>query len=344
MVRGSDIRSHFPMQKILIVLLALTTTVGAWLAFQYHDQLATKDAQNAALTAERDASRAAEKAALAAADPLRENIARLTRERDRLQAQANMPWPNSGPGGPTPPGAGGPNSGTPGIGGMMAMMQTPEGRKMLQNQSASKVQRQYSELAKRMKLSPQDSTVLMGLLADRQTALTTARMNSSGNPAKAAADTSTIQSEFDDKLKTTLGEEGFGQFSEYDKSVEERGAVNQFEDQFNAAGTPLDATQKESLVQLLASEREKSPENPFDPSKNDPTAVLNALKNDTTFSAWEKQQQDYKNRVLQAATKTLTPDQVDTLKKTLDQKTERQKAGLQVFKTTGVPPPPPQQR
>ena len=40
----------------------------------------------------------------------------------------------------------------------------------------------------------------------------------------------------------------------------------------------------------------------------------------------------------------LTPDQVDTLKKTLDEKTERQKAGLQVFKTTGVPPPPPQQQ
>jgi len=344
MVRAAPVLRNPAMQKILIALLALTTTVGAWLAVQYHSQLTEMDARNAALTAERDAARAAEKAALAAADPLRENIDRLTRERDRLQAQAKMQPQNPGPGGPVPPGAGGPNSGTPGIGGMMAMMQTPEGRKMLQNQAASKVQRQYSELAKRMKLSPQDTTVLMGLLADRQTALTTARMNSAGNPAQAAADTSAIQSEFADKLKSTFGEEGFGQFNEYDKSVDERSAVNQFEDQFKNAGTPLDSTQKESLVQLLASEREKSPENPFDPSKNDPTAVLNALKSETALSTWEKQQQDYKDRVLQAATKTLTPDQVSTLKQTLDQKTERQKAGLQVFKTTGVPPPPPQQR
>ena len=332
------------MQKILIALLAMTTAVGAWLAVQYRGQLGEKDAQNALLTAQRDAAIAAEKAALAATDPLRENIARLTGERDRLQAQANMPQPNSGPGGPTPPGAGGPNSGTPGIGGMMAIMQTPEGRKMLQNQSASKVQRQYSELAKRLKLSPQDTTVLMGLLADRQTALTAARLNSGGNPAKLAADTSAVLSEFNGKLGATLGEDGLSQFNEYDKSVDERGAVNQFEDQFKSAGTPLEPSQKESLVQLLATEREKSPANPFDPSKNDPTAVLSALKDETTFGAWEKQQEDYKNRVLQAATKTLSPDQVDTLKKTLDQKTERQKAGLQVFKTTGVPPPPPQQQ
>ncbi len=332
------------MQKILIVLLALTTAVGAWFAVQYHGQLAEKDAQNAALTAQRDAALAAEKAALAATDPLRENIDRLTRERDRLQAQANLPQQNSGPGGPTPPGVGGPNAGTPGIGGMMAMMQTPEGRKMLQNQSASRVQRQYAELANRLKLSPQDSTVLLSLLADRQTALTTARVNSAGNSAKATADSSAVLSEFNDKIKATLGEDGFSQFSDYDKSVDERGAVNQFEDQFKSAGTPLEPAQKEGLVQLLASEREKSPANPFDPSKNDPTAVLTALKDDATFGAWEKQQDDYKNRVLQAAAKTLTPDQVDTLKKTLDQKTERQKAGLQVFKTTGVPPPPPQQR
>ncbi len=331
------------MQKILIALLALTTAVSAWLAFQYHDQLAEKDARNSALTAERDAALAAEKAARTATDPLRENIERLTRERDRLQ-QTGLAQQNPAPGGAIPPGGGGPNSGMPGVARMLATLQTPEGKRMLQNQSASKVQRQYAELAQRMKLSPQDTTVLMGLLADRQTALTTARANASGNAAKAAADVSSIQSEFNDKLKSTLGESGFGEFSDYDKSVDERGAVNQFEDQFKSAGTPLDPAQKENLVQLLASEREKSPANPFDPSKNDPNAVLTALRDESTFGAWEKQQEDYKNRVLQAATKTLTPDQVDTLKKTLDQKSERQKAGLQVFKTTGVPPPPPQQQ
>lgn len=333
------------MQKILIALLTLTTAVGAWLAFQYRDQLGAKDAQIAALTTERDTALAAEKTALATADLSRENIDRLTRERDRLLAQAKVRPPDAGAGGPTPPpDSGNPDARPPTLAGMAAMMKTPEGRKMIQNRSAAMVRMQYSELAKRMKLSPQDSAVLMGLLADRQTALATARLNSGGNSAESAAQRSAIESEFNDKLKGMLGEEGFGQLSEYEKTVDERGMVSQIEDQFNSAGTPLDTTQKENLVQLMASEREKSPENPFDPSKKDPTAVLNALRDDTTFSAWEKQQQDYQSRVLQAASKTLTPDQVNTLKQTLEQKTEREKAGLQMFKTTGVPPPPPPTR
>lgn len=329
------------MQKILIALLTVTTAVGAWLALQYRDQLGLKDAQIAALTNERDAARAAEKAALAADDLSRENIDRLTRERDRLLAQAKAQPPMANPGAMPPPGPGGGEPGRPDFSGMLAMMKSPEGQKMMQNRSASMVRTRYAELAKRLKLSPQDSTVLMGLLADRQTALTSARINSGGSSEKSAAQVSAIEGEFSEKLKGMLGEEAFGQLGEYEKSVEERGMVSNFEDQFNSAGTPLEATQKESLIQLMATEREKSPANPFDPSKNDPTTVLNALKDDTTFSAWEKQQQEYQTRVLQAAAKTLTPDQVNTLKQTLEQKTERDKGSLQMFKTTGVPPPPP---
>jgi hypothetical protein len=330
------------MQRILIALLTLTTAVGAWFAFQYHDQLSAKNAQIAALNAECDAARAAEKAALAAADLSRENIDRLTRERDRLQAQLNAPRPQEG-GGPVPPGSGGPERPQT-LGGMAAMMKTPEGQKMLQNRSATMVRSRYSELSKRLKLSPQDSTVFLGLLADRQTALATSRLSSGGNASESAAERSSIESAFNEKLQGVLGESGYGEFSEYEKSVDERGVVSQIEDQFNTAGTPLDATQKESLVQLMASERQNSPANPFDPSKNDPTSVLNALRDDATFGAWEKQQQAYQDRVLQAATKTLSPDQVNTLKQTLTQKAEREKAGLQMFKTTGVPPPPPPAR
>ncbi len=327
------------MQKILIALLTITTTVGAWLAYNYHDQLASKDAQIATLTAERDKARAGEKAALAALDPLNENIARLTRERDRLQAMANRP-PEFPPGGPMPP-PGGPNGGPPTLEGMMAMFKTAAGKKMLHNQSTSMVRMQYAALAKKMNLSPQDSTVLMGLLADRQTALASARLSSGGDPAQTAAQISAVESEFGDKIKATLGEEGYGQFTEYEKSAEEQGAVSMFEDQFSSAGIPLDGTQKESLVQVMASEREKSEASPFDPTKNDPNTVLTALKDDATFSAWEKQQADYQNRVLQSASKTLTPDQVNTLRQVMEQKTEQQKNGLQIFKTTGVPPPPP---
>ncbi len=328
------------MQRILIVLLAMTTTAGSWMAFRYHGQLAERDGRIATLTAERDTALAAEKTALAMTDPLRENVDRLTRERDRLQAQTR---PQRGPdGGPdaAPPNAGPEDPRRPNMGAFIAMMNSPEGQKMFRTQSAARVRTQYAAFAKKMNLSPQDTTVLMGLLADRQTAIVTARATG-GSAEETAARLKAVESEFGDKLLATLGQAGYDQFSEYEGSVPERTAVNQFADEFNSAGTPLAEAQKEGLIDLMQTERENSPANPFDPSKNDPGTVLSLLKDDATFAAWEKQQQDYQSRVLQNAAKTLSPDQVNTLKRVLEQRTERDKAALQTFKSTGTPPPGP---
>jgi len=325
------------MQRILIVLLTLSTAVAAWFAVHYRQQVAERDARIAVLSAERDA---AERAVAADTDPLRENIERLTRERDSLKAQARTTetplQPVPALGAPAP----GPNMNNP----MAAMMKTEEGRKMLQSQATARVTRQYSVLAKNLKLSPQDSGVLLGLLADRQTAKANARIGSAGNSASLAAQTAAIDSEFDEKLRTTLGDQGYDEFSQYEQTVEERATVNQFDEQFAAAGTPLEPTQKESLIQLMSEERKKSGDNPFDRTKTDPATMLSRLRDETTFNGWVQQQEDFQNQVVQAASKTLTPDQVSTLKQSLQQKSEREKMGLQMFKTTGSPPPPPQRR
>lgn len=326
------------MQKILTAVFAVAAAVCGWLAYQSHDQLSAKDARIASLAGELSKAQAAEKDALSKLGALDENIARLTAERNRLQAQLRNGPPGGGPG--QPPGGLGPD-GKPDLGGLMAMFRTSEGRKMFQSQSASLVRAQYSQFAKRMKLSPQDSSVLMGLLADRQTALTSARVNGGGNAAETAAKISAIESDFNDKIRATLGDSAYGQFTEYEQAVPDRMAVDQFEGDFASAGTPLEGAQKESLIELMKTERQNSAPDPFDPTKSDPSTVLSLLKDDTTFSAWEKDKQDYQNRVLQSAAKTLTPDQVNTLKQSLEQKLEREKQGLQIFKTTGAPPPPP---
>jgi hypothetical protein len=329
------------MQRIFIVLLALSTAVAAWLAVNYRDQLTERDARIASLTAERDTARVAERAANTDADLAKEDAERLKRERDRLLALGKGSELQPPPPQPPPPGFGGPdgrNFRNP----MTALMQTPEGRKMLSAQMLSRARMQYSDLAKRLKLSPQDTDVLLSLMADRQAALTSARMSAGGNSTDLAAQTASIQSEFDEKLKATLGEEGYDQYNQYEQTVEARTAVNQFADQFSSAGTPLQEPQKENLIQVLSEERKKSAPNPFDPNKNDAATILNALKDDTALENWAQQQHDFQNRVIQSASKTLTPDQVNTLQQSLQQRAEREKMGLQIFKTTGTPPPPPQ--
>ncbi len=327
------------MQRILIVILAVTTTITTWFAYQFHEQASAKDAQIAKLTAERDTARAAEKAALADAGPLKENIERLTQERDRLLAQAREQRSQDGGPGAPPPGS--PEGGRPTLEGLAAMLKTPEGKKMFRNQSGAIVRSRYADFAKRLKLSPQDSAVVMNLLADRHAALLGARIAGGGDVAQISAATSAIESEFSDKLRSALGEDGMNQLNEYDQTVEERSMVGQLEEEFSSAGVQLDTAQKESLIKVMQTERQNSPANPLDPAKADPNTVLNLLKDDNTMVNWEKQQKDYQNRVIQSASSTLTPDQVNALKQSMDQHLERDKAALQMFKTTGVPPPPP---
>lgn len=338
---GHQTQPAKPMQRILIAILTVTMAICAWLAYDYRGQLGAKDAQIAALAAERDNERTNARKALADQDTLRDNIERLTRERERLLAQQREPQPPGFPPSGGPPGPGGPMPGGPGFGGIAAMLQTPEGKKMFRNQSASVVRNQYADFIRKRKLSPQDSEVLINLLADRHSALAGARAASGGDTAQFASQSAAIEGEFSDKLRATLGDQGLDELNDYDKSIPERSALSQIEDQFSSAGTPLDATQKESLIQLMQAEREKSPANPLDPMKSEPGNVLNLLKDDSTLPTWEKQQLDYNQRVLQAAASTLTPDQVNTLKESLAQKLEREKAGLQIFKTTGAPPSPP---
>ncbi len=332
------------MHRILTAFLALVSVVGVWMAFDYRSRVLARESQITSLTAERDAALAAEKNALAGIDPLKENIDRLTRERDRLLAQAKSAnFPDSPPGGPPRPGPMGAD-GRPNLNGLAAMLSTPEGKKMFQARASNVVRNQYSEFARRMKLSPQDSTVLMGLLADRQTAIATARATLGAGSTEGTAKVNAIRAEFNDKLSATLGEANLDEFNQYEQSVPERMAVGQFAEQFDTAGTPLEGAQKEGLIQLMQSEKANSPENPLDPNKKDPAAILSLLRDDKTFATWETQQQDYQNRVLQAAAKTLTPDQVSTLKTVLDQKMQQDKTALQMFKTTGNPPPNPPPR
>lgn len=344
------------MQRILLIILTVSTAVAGWLAFDYHQRLSDRDAKIAALTIERDAARSAEKNAVDQTAPLKENIQRLTAERDRLKTVANASAePEPTPAQPAPgtePGA----SGKEIFGGMAKMLQSEEGKKMMRAQTTMVVKMQYTELAKRLKLSPQESDQLMGLLADRQNALTADAMGAFTGTQPDEASLKQLsekaeasRKEYDEKLKTTLGDERFKQLQAYEKSVGERMMMTQFEPQLAAAGAPLEAAQKEQLIEIMSAERLKSPPSVFDAntSQKDP-AAFNALKDDAAVDRWMQQEQDFQRRVLQSATKALNPDQINALQQAFQQTSEMQKFGLkmsrEMFSAKGTPgdaPPPP---
>lgn len=325
------------MQRLLLLLLVASTAVAGWFAYQNHAGLSAKDALITALTAERDKARSAEKIAREDTAPLRENVERLTAERDRLKSEkpsaAIVATDPAKPADAKKPD----DSGKSMMSGFAKMFQTEDGKKMLRSQTAMVVKMQYTDLAKKLNLSPQEAELVMGLLSDRQVAgaadsfatfsgetLDEAKVKQLGEKTAAS------RKEYDAKLKAALGEDRFKELETYDRTIGERMMMTQLEPQFTSAGTPLDAAQKDQLIQIMTDERLKSPKTAFDPNNKDPGAVFNAIKDEAAVDKWMQGEQDFQRRVLQAATKTLSPDQINTLQQGFQQQAEMQKFGLKM--------------
>jgi hypothetical protein len=344
------------MQRPLLIVFAVAAIVAAAFAFYYRSDLAKRDAKLRELTVQLAAAKDAHQDAIEETAPLRENVARLTAERDRLKAGVQASSAVGSP--PLQPAAVAPKPGEGAkgmFGGFAKMFQTEEGKEMLRSQTAMVMKLQYADLAKQLKLSPQEAEQVMALLADRQSALageTFGAFSENGfdeTKMKALSEKAEAKTkEYNEKLKAVLGEERFAQLESYDRTIGDRMVLSQFEGQFSAAGSPLDASQKDQLLKIMSAERAKSPASPFAQGNANPGAALSALKDDAAVDRWVQQEQQYQERVLSSATSALSPDQVNTLRQAFQQQVEMQKFGLkmsrEMFKGDGgaivVPGPP----
>ena len=330
------------MKRSLTPIFAVLALVAGAIAWMQFDNAAKLRLQIASAGAERDAAQKAqaEIARLkAAADIAQENIARLTAERDAALARAKS-LPSGGPpmpGAPQPPGEKGGNGMMQGI---AKMFSTEEGRKMMRSQTSMQLKMMYGSLAKDLKLDPKVADQVLALLGDRQAALmetTFAAMNGGGMDGAAtkeiAAKSQALQKEYDGKLKAVLGDAGISQLHDYERTLGDRMMLNMHEQQFATAGVPLELAQRDSLLQIMQAERLKTPPSAFDASNaGDASKTMAALRDDAAVESWLKQEEDYQRRVLQAATQTLNPDQVNTLQESFKQQLEMQRFGVKMSK------------
>jgi hypothetical protein len=329
----------------VLAVLALAAAAFAW--FQY-DSAAKLRQQISSLTAGQDSKAQAEIARLkAAADIARENIARLTAERDAALARAKNPPPEGMPM-PGVPKPAGDKAGNGMMQGIAKMFSTEDGKKMMRSQMKMGLKMQYGDLAKALKLDPQTADQVLALLGDRQAALTEATFaamkdgtldDAAGKEiaAKAAA----LKGDYDEKLKTVLGDDGMTQLTGYERTLGDRMMLNMHDQQFTSAGAPLAPEQRDALLQIMQNERMQTPASPFDASNSgDPSKAMAAMRDDAAVDQWLAQEQDYQRRVLQASTQTLNPDQVNALQEAFKQQLEMQKFGVtmskQMFSSPGA--------
>jgi predicted RNA-binding Zn ribbon-like protein len=338
------------------ILLAVLAVVGITYGIYQHWEAREKAAHLQQVTQEAIEAKAAAERAQAEVEVLRSelatanaNVARLTKERDEARSKgkdgAAVALEEGKPAAPATPGAGE-------AGGMKAfakMFETEEGKKMMRANTQMVTQMQYGDLARLLKLSPQESEQVLALLADRQSEQAEQAfkmMGADGNvdAVKQLGESMTaLNKEYNEKLRAVLGPEKFKEFEGYEKTVGDRMILTHFEGQFSAAGAPLQAPQKDALLQIMAEERKKLPEPVFDTTGQNPGRGIDMLQDDAAVETFLKQEEEYRRRVLAAAPKTLSPDQVNALQRAYEQLGQMQRFGIKMnrefFKTNKQPAP-----
>src|SRR5207244_3309697 len=142
-----------------------------------------------------------------------------------------------------------------------------------------------------LKLDPKVADQVFALLGDRQAALTEATFGAMKGGAfdeaatkEIAAKSESLKKEYDGKLKAVLGDQGMTQLQDYERTLSERMMLKMHDQQFAAAGAPLEATQRDSLLQLMKDERLKTPPSVFDTtSGGDASKTIAAIRDDAAI-------------------------------------------------------------
>jgi hypothetical protein len=224
---------------------------------------------------------------------------------------------------------------------MAAMFKDPKMREMMKSQQKAFmgpiINKQYSDLFKQLNMTPEQTATLKGLMQNKMLAgvdVGMSMMDDSLDASQRADLQKQVKSqtdEMDNQIKEFLGDENYKSYQSYEKSVPDRMAVGQFNDQF--AGTPnaLSADQQSQLVQALSDARNNfkwtSGLNQQNPGANGDMASLLTPDNIDKFVAERAQ---FDNNFLVRAQQILTPDQLNAYKEFQETQRNMQIAGLKM--------------
>jgi hypothetical protein len=331
------------MTKALIPVLAVVAAGTATLAFVQmnrvgglQDQVATLSAQ----VAQRDKSLADalkglnDATAKLAED--RDNIARLTKERDEARARtkelAEAAQAGAGiasaPSGQTPDAKAGEEIRNI-FQGFARRMDDPEVRKAMKSQQERLVGSAYDAVLKKLNLSEDDSKLVTELISDRNMAA----LDQGRKLLRGASDEANLQAvrkeiegtklEYDAKLKGMLGEDKFKELATFEQTVGDQRTLDGFARSFERKNIPMQPEQRDALTNIMREERLK-----LGPSSEIPDLGggpgMSMLMTETELKEHQQQEQTYQANVLNRASQAgLSPDQVNALRDSFNQRNEQ---------------------
>lgn len=253
----------------------------------------------------------------------------LAKAKEILKAESNRLQKRLGEKGDTPDTPKPADKAAPGkefMKGLAKMFSDPEMKKTMRGQQKMGMRMMYGELIKQLNLDPQKAEELLDILADRQLDLASAGMNAldKNNPDRKEQMARNEEKSrlYDEQLKAALGEDNFATMKEFEKSMGDRMMLQQFEGTFASSGAPLEPTQKDQLLQLMAAERAKMPAKLNLTNNTNASEQVEAIQSDESVAQIMNAQKDFQGRVLAGARQFLSPEQLQALEKVNKQQME----------------------
>ena len=226
---------------------------------------------------------------------------------------------------------------------MAAMFKDPKMREMMKSQQKAYmgpiIDKQYGDMFKQLNLTPEQTATLKDLMQKKMLAGADAgfsMMDDSLDASQRADMAKQVKSQTDDmdnQIKDFLGDQNYQAYQSYEKSVPDRMAVGQFNDQF--AGTPnaLSADQQSQMVQALSDARNNfkwtSGLNQQNPGAN---GDMGSLLTGDNIDRFVNERTEFDNQFAARAQQFLTPDQLNAYKEFQQRQLDLQRNSLLMAK------------
>jgi hypothetical protein len=238
------------------------------------------------------------------------------------------------------PGATGDDKGGSGLGKGMGemiskMMKDPAMRDVVRKQQEAVIGMMYSGLVKDLNLTPEEKAKFNAIMTDAQmknVENASALMGDKKDEQTTSAAQKSItdaKKQADDEIKALLGDERFGQYQEYQKTMTERMQIDQLKNSLATQNMPMSDQQSAQLFQIMKEEKAAVP--PVIP--NDANQNAQAMKAMMSPETLEKQSQwmdDYNKRLLARAGQVLSQEQLKQYSDYLEQQASLQKLGMKM--------------
>ena len=202
---------------------------------------------------------------------------------------------------------------------MTAMFKDPKMREMIKSQQkmviGPMIEKNYGDLFQQLGLSPDQSATFKDLLQKKMLVAADVGMSLMDGSLDAAQrkdlanQVKTETDGFDAQIKDFLGEDNFKSFQSYEKTMPDRMAVGQFNDQFAGGANALTPSQQQQLIQAMSEDRNNFKWTADFNRQNPPDGDIATMFTEDRIAQFAKEREQFDTQFLPKAQQILSAEQ-----------------------------------